>query len=75
VLHWCEGPYEALIVDLIHLDMITSQVVASMLQLLERYRTDSLSTLTLINVSDRVIRLLEMMNLRKLFVIRQHGIT
>lgn len=77
--HWwtaitdhCAGPFQGLWIDLFHCPMVSSSFIAGSLQLLEHYRNDKLSKIILLNVSDRVVRLVDIMNLKEFFVVRQH---
>lgn len=68
----CPGPYHAFWIDLFHCQVASSSFIAGALQLLDHYRNDSLQNIILLNVSDRIVRLIDIMNLQQFFVVRQH---
>lgn len=67
----CAGPLQGLWIDLIHCSIVSSSFIAGALQLLEHYRNQQLTRAHLINASDRIVRLVEIMNLGDYFVISQ----
>lgn len=72
IIDYCQGPFQGLWIDLFHCPVVSSSFVAGALQLLEHYRNEQLQRIILLNVSDRVVRLVDIMNLQDFFVVRQH---
>jgi anti-anti-sigma regulatory factor len=73
IVRACVGPYTSIQMDLRHLPQVSSTFFAGALQVLEAYACDGLRAVILLNVSDRIARTIDMLNLRDRFVVRQHG--
>lgn len=70
ILTRCPGPYQGLWIDLFGCSVVSSSFFAGALQLIDHYRNDQLTTISLLNASDRIVRLIDIMNLSGYFTVR-----
>lgn len=70
----CPGPFRAIQVALHHVDTITSPFFAGAVHLLDHYRklNPDLPEIMLYGVSERIVTTIDIMHLRKFFLIRQN---
>lgn len=71
IIEYARPPLKAIYIDLRNVMMISSNFFAGALQILDRFRNEDVNSVVLYNASDRIIRTIDMMNMRDVFVIKQ----